>query len=333
MSRARHTSPPGKGGERRSEKRSAPGDCHHPPPSPPSVPKANIPRGPEPAWPNRSSRSGKPPHAQIQPSEKIKKTPCFDLILLTLSISPLSLLDPGHAELVAQTVARIEREESRKVKLIIIDTYARAMAGGDENSGKDTSAVVSTVDAIRAGSKAHVMVIHHCGKDEARGARGHSSLRAATDTEIEITRPDASSPSVVTVKKQRDLPLAEITCFTLARVDLGTDSRGNLITSCVVLHDEGCEVPTRKKGRPRKAPGENLLKLLPQKNTTAWQSAAKNDLGVSKSVFFELLKGIKATGSAVLTENGRWEARIQFQDHLADHKTLINTTFEALSPE
>ena len=30
--------------------------------------------------------------------------------------------------------------------------------------------------------------VHHCGKDAARGAGGHSSLRAATDVELEITR-------------------------------------------------------------------------------------------------------------------------------------------------
>ena len=32
--------------------------------------------------PNRNSRPGKAPCAQIQPQSKIKKTPCFDLILL-----------------------------------------------------------------------------------------------------------------------------------------------------------------------------------------------------------------------------------------------------------
>ena len=84
-------------GRSRFEKQSATGGCHHPHPSPPSVPEANIPQGPEPARPNRNSRPGKALCAQIQPSEKIKKTPCFDLILLTLSNCPRrghSLSDP-----------------------------------------------------------------------------------------------------------------------------------------------------------------------------------------------------------------------------------------------
>ena len=32
------------------------------------------------------------------------------------------------------------------------------------------------------------MLVHHTGKDTAKGARGHSLLRAATDTEIEVKR-------------------------------------------------------------------------------------------------------------------------------------------------
>jgi hypothetical protein len=233
---------------------------------------------------------------------------------LHLCFSPLSLLDEKHAALVAATVSRIENLEGCKLKLIVIDTYARAMAGGDENSGKDTSEVVATVDAIRMASEAHVMLIHHCGKDEARGARGHSSLRAAADTEIEITRPDTTSPSVVSVKKQRDLPIAEITCFKLVPVHLGFDRRDAPITSCVVKHDEDCEVPTRRKGRPQKATEAEILALLPRGSSTAWQMAAKADLNVGKTAFYEHLKTIKASELAIQDDKGRWKVSPQFTD-------------------
>lgn len=232
---------------------------------------------------------------------------------LHLCFSPLSLLDEGHADLVAKTVARIKQEEQCEVKLIVIDTYTRAMAGGDENSGKDTSAVVATVDAIRAKSTAHVLLIHHCGKDEARGARGHSSLRAATDTEIEITRPDAASPSVVSVKKQRDLPVAEILCFSLMPVHLGIDRRGVPITSCVVQHEERYDLSSRKKGRPKKTPESEILALLPQASTSSWEKVAAEKLKVSSSAFYRAKKCITATGRAVGTANGGWELKLDFR--------------------
>lgn len=243
---------------------------------------------------------------------------------LHLCFSQLSLLEKGHADCVATTVARIEREERCKLKLVVIDTYARAMAGGDENSGQDTSQVISTVDAIRAKSDAHVMLIHHCGKDEARGARGHSSLRAATDTEIEITRPDPFSPSVVAVKKQRDLPIDGPTFFNLAPVHLGTDSRGRAITSCVVLEARG-EATTKKRGRIPTTTENGLLNLLPKGSTTAWQTTAKSELGVSKTVFYDLLRKIKTADSAVATKSGGWEAKVQFPNSFPDLEILTKS--------
>ena len=112
--------------------------------------------------------------------------------------------------------------------MITIDTLARAIAGGDENSTKDMSAFVRNVDRLRAGSGAHILLVHHTGKDASRGARGSSALRAATDTEIELT------PGTITVTKQRDLDKKWTADFRLDVVELGRDTDGDPITSCTV---------------------------------------------------------------------------------------------------
>ena len=104
------------------------------------------------------------------------------------------------------------------------------MAGGDENSGKDIGAAVKVMDKIREETGAHVCLIHHCGKDEARGARGHSSLRAAIDTEIEITRPEGSIISTVRATKQRDLQAGDAMPFSLKVITIGMNRRGKPIT-------------------------------------------------------------------------------------------------------
>jgi len=41
---------------------------------------------------------------------------------------------------------------------------------------------------IRHETKAHLMEVHHSGKDESRGARGSSALKAAIDTQIHISQ-------------------------------------------------------------------------------------------------------------------------------------------------
>jgi len=124
------------------------------------------------------------------------------------------------------------------VALVVMDTLSRAMAGGNENAPEDMGSLVMNSDRIRQATGAHVAWIHHSGKDQAQGARGHSLLRAATDTEIEISRPDVNSPSTARVTKQRELEIDGVWTFSLERIDLGTNHRGKPVTSCIVTPAE-----------------------------------------------------------------------------------------------
>lgn len=138
------------------------------------------------------------------------------------------------------------------VKLVVLDTLSRAMSGGNENSPEDMGALVSNGDRVRQATGAHVLWVHHSGKDQAQGARGHSLLRAATDTEIEISRPDKDSPSTARVTKQRELEIDGTWTFALERVELGTDRRGKPVASCVVTDAE----PTTTTGKVSLSGGE-----------------------------------------------------------------------------
>lgn len=112
--------------------------------------------------------------------------------------------------------------------LIVIDTLSRAMAGGDENSSVDMGALVKNLDTLRSEFSAHLMVVHHTGKDRAKGARGHSLLRAATDTEIEV------EDGVISVTKQRDLDREWSSGFVLEPRVIGLDAAGLSVRSCTV---------------------------------------------------------------------------------------------------
>lgn len=157
-------------------------------------------------------------------------------------LHPINLLraDADLKPLLA-TVAGMDR-----FGLIVIDTLSRAMAGGDENASTDMGAMVKHLDVLRHASGAHLMVVHHSGKDRAKGARGHSLLRAATDTEIEVADRE------IVVTKQRDLDGSFSSAFGLDVVTLGVDADGDPVTSCVVrlLDGEDVEigVPSAKEG-------------------------------------------------------------------------------------
>ncbi|MFD1193345.1 helicase RepA family protein [Seohaeicola saemankumensis] len=137
--------------------------------------------------------------------------------------------------------------------LIVIDTLARAFGGGDENTAKDMGAFIRNIDAIRAETGAHVMVIHHSGKDTSKGARGSGSLRAAVDTEIELTRD--GTVILAETKKQRDMPTGNVFAYTLRSVLIGQDEDGDDITSAVV---EAAEAPEKRKPRLR---GQALIAM------------------------------------------------------------------------
>ena len=119
-----------------------------------------------------------------------------------------------------KALERVERRMKRFAKGLDIDLKTF-------HSFRHYFASRCLLSGIRAATGAHVLLVHHCGKDEARGARGHSSLRAAVDTEIEISRPEGETISTVRATKQRDLSPGEAMPFSLKQVTLGTDRRGN----------------------------------------------------------------------------------------------------------
>lgn len=69
--------------------------------------------------------------------------------------------------------------------LVIVDTLARCM-DGDENSVKDMNAAIKGCDYIRTKTGAAVMLVHHSGKDQAKGMRGSTALLGAVDGTIRM---------------------------------------------------------------------------------------------------------------------------------------------------
>jgi hypothetical protein len=144
---------------------------------------------------------------------------------------PINLLDAtreGDTRALIKLVRDAEDDYGRKAELVVIDTLSRALAGGDENSSTDMGTFIRHVDRIKAAVDSHLMIVHHSGKDQAKGMRGWSGILAAIDTEIEI------HDGKFTNTAQRDRELLEPISFRLKSVEIGTDRKGKVLTSCVV---------------------------------------------------------------------------------------------------
>ena len=126
----------------------------------------------------------------------------------------------------------IEEVKQFNPRLIIIDTLAMAMSGGDENRTQDITVVVENMKKIQQALSCHIMVLHHPGKDETRGARGSSALHAASDTVLELKK----NKDVVCVRavKQRDMEGDKELNFKIEKVVIGKDEDGDEVSSAVI---------------------------------------------------------------------------------------------------
>lgn len=116
--------------------------------------------------------------------------------------------------------------------VLIIDTLNRASPLLDENSSRDMSSVLSACKRLAFLIQGLVLLVHHTGKDETRGLRGHSSLLAALDASIEVSR--SIDTRAWTIAKSKDDNDEVWHGFKLVVEQVGFDEDGDGITSCAV---------------------------------------------------------------------------------------------------
>jgi hypothetical protein len=220
----------------------------------------------------------------------------------------INLLDPSvHVDAVTALAKHAEADWTLPTALIVIDTLARAMAGADENSGEDMGAAIRSADLLRERTGAHVLLVHHTGKSES-GARGHSSLKAALDTEIEVT--GIEGVRIAKVTKQRDLPIGALFGFELKSVVIGTNPLDNReVTSCVLEH---VEAPSARRREPVGKNQVAMLSALQEHFRTAtselltseeWRAIGKAQ-GIPRQRFREVEEGLCKFGWLKATVGG-----------------------------
>jgi hypothetical protein len=165
--------------------------------------------------------------------------------------NPISLFDSeADVAAVIDVVVRLERDRRVKVGLIIGDTLARLSAGANENAGEDMAVVMANCDRIKNAAGAAFGLIHHSGKDAARGMRGWSGMRAHVDTEMEV-KADADGNHQAEITKQRDLDgKGDVIGFRLDVLDVGANQWGGKRTTCVVVASEAIQQHEVKGRKP-----------------------------------------------------------------------------------
>ncbi|MEA9996278.1 AAA family ATPase [Pseudomonas sp. 10B1] len=135
--------------------------------------------------------------------------------------------------------------------LIIMDTLASVMAGGNENTGESMGKVIDSAKRISMETGSVVLLVHHSGKNQAAGARGWSGMRAGVDAEFCITQDKDGKTRVIEATKIKNGVQGKKFAFMLQQVDLGRDEDGEPESSCVVQFLDSIPAAVREARVPK----------------------------------------------------------------------------------
>lgn len=152
---------------------------------------------------------------------------------------PVFMADSNQVEQLNLAAKLVEQKTGLPVVMIVVDTLARCFGGHDENKASDMGAFIAGCDTVKAKTGATVLIVHHSGKQEEKGARGSSSFRAALDAEYLVKRESANAKAL-TLKctKQKDAEETECRAYELHEHFLYTDDDGEEVNS-LALFDAG----------------------------------------------------------------------------------------------
>ncbi len=169
---------------------------------------------------------------------------------------PFALLEPDDVAELAEAI----RAAGGSGGIVAIDTLNRATVGADENDSRDMGRVIEGARLLQSALGGLVLLVHHTGKDASRGLRGHSSLLAALDAVIEVTR-DGDRREWRTTKA-KDASDGQAYPFRLEVVEVGTDTDGEPVNSCVVEPTEATRRPAAPVGGNQRIAWDCIGELL-----------------------------------------------------------------------
>lgn len=163
---------------------------------------------------------------------------------------PFKLTHPGDVESLAEAV----RAEIPEGGVIVLDTLNRAAPGTDENSSLDMGMILEAAKELQRLTSGLVILVHHTGKDTSKGLRGHSSLLAALDAAIEVSRD--GDHREWRLAKSKDGEDGRAHAFQLEVIELDPDQDGDRVSSCVVNPAVG---PQLKKPKTPQGGNQKLV--------------------------------------------------------------------------
>jgi hypothetical protein len=150
------------------------------------------------------------------------------------------------------------------LELIVIDTWATATPGANENDGKDVGVVLERCYRLSKATGATVLLVHHMNADGSK-VRGHTSILGNLENVLIVRQVEGTTDEYgrqvreVVVDKNKDGEDGKRFRFTLRSIPIGIDKDGDPVTSCIVINTEGTTTDQPPPERPNVTSAEATL--------------------------------------------------------------------------
>jgi hypothetical protein len=179
--------------------------------------------------------------------------------------------------------------------LVVLDTLARCVVGGDENSARDMGMAIAGADRIRLETGATVVLVHHTGKNS-DSERGSGALRGAADTMI-LLKPEQGQITL-SCEKQKDAAPFTSTVWHLVPV--------SATSSCVPVRVRDTPPPVagkRSKGLGRHQ--RSLLDKLRHESRGLTLNELVTSTGIPKTTVHRHLASLIDSGHIVYNDDNK----------------------------
>ncbi|WP_198375109.1 AAA family ATPase [Neoroseomonas rubea] len=142
--------------------------------------------------------------------------------------------------------------------LVVVDTYAAATPGADENNGAEMGAAYALLSEI-ASRGPTVLVLHHPKKGGSDDARGHGSQVATVATAIAVEK---GSRGLIRARvvKARDASPDQSFAFRVETREVGTDAKGRAVSAAIAVEADAAEVAAARQPRSAREVALSVLR-------------------------------------------------------------------------
>ena len=191
-------------------------------------------------------------------------------------------------------------EEVEPFDLTVIDTLSKATPGIDENSNSEMAAALDRAYQLADLWRGFVLIVSHSGKDESKGPRGASALKANVETVLLVKRSGKAMHTSLVVDKQKDGPDDLRFDFKMEEVNVINDVTGEILTELVPLPSGSNSTVNERIKRELINYGE--LSVADLKIAVIETARATGDCSVTTTAFTTAISRAKQRGDVV--ENG-----------------------------